>query len=85
VSQASAVFLNDPEKLGAWYREHLGLDLDVLLAQPRREGVEVDERTEKSDFGYFGWAMDPEGNRIELWEPPEIQSASPQLLDAQPA
>jgi predicted enzyme related to lactoylglutathione lyase len=37
----------------------------------------VDERTEKSEFGYFGWAMDPEGNRIELWEPPEIQTASP--------
>jgi predicted enzyme related to lactoylglutathione lyase len=36
----------------------------------RQEGVAVDERTEKSEFGYFGWAMDPEGNRIELWEPP---------------
>ena len=112
---------NDPEKLGAWYKKHLGLeveeyggvtfregetsagpkrqaytvwspfaadtdyfapsqkpfminfrvsDLDALLAQLRREGVTVDERTEKSEFGYFGWAMDPEGNRIELWEPP---------------
>ncbi len=52
-------------------------DLDTLLAQLRREGVKVDERTEKSEFGYFGWAIDPEGNRIELWEPPEIQTASP--------
>lgn len=51
-------------------------DLDALLAQLRREGVEVDERREKSEFGHFGWAMDPEGNRIELWEPPEIESAS---------
>ena len=48
-------------------------DLDALLAQLRREGVKVDERTEKSEFGYFGWAMDPEGNRIELWEPPELK------------
>jgi predicted enzyme related to lactoylglutathione lyase len=45
-------------------------DLDGLLAKLRAEGVAVDERTEKSDFGYFGWAMDPENNRIELWEPP---------------
>ena len=114
---------NDPEKLAAWYQEHLGLevedyggvtfrendgatssipkrqaytvwspfpadtdyfapsekpfminfrvaDLDALLARLRAEGVTVDERTEKSDFGYFGWVMDPEGNRVELWEPP---------------
>jgi predicted enzyme related to lactoylglutathione lyase len=45
-------------------------DLDQLLAKLRGEGVIVDEKTEKSEFGYFGWAMDPEGNRIELWEPP---------------
>lgn len=46
-------------------------DLDALLVQLRSAGVKVDERTDKSEFGYFGWAMDPEGNRIELWEPPE--------------
>ena len=45
-------------------------DLDQLLAKLRAEGVTVDEKTEKSEFGYFGWVMDPEGNRIELWEPP---------------
>lgn len=113
----------NPDKLAAWYREHLGLevedyggvvfregvpgnealparqaqtvwspfpsdtdyfapstkpfminfrvaDLDALLAKLRSEGVTVDERTDKSEFGYFGWAMDLEGNRIELWEPP---------------
>jgi predicted enzyme related to lactoylglutathione lyase len=45
-------------------------ELDALLAKLRTEGVTVDYRTERSDFGYFGWAMDPEGNRIELWERP---------------
>jgi predicted enzyme related to lactoylglutathione lyase len=111
----------DPEKLAAWYQDHLGLkvedfggvvfregketegpkreayltwapfpadtdyfapsakpfminfrvaDLDGLLRKLRAEGVSVDEKTDKSEFGYFGWAMDPEGNRIELWEPP---------------
>jgi catechol 2,3-dioxygenase-like lactoylglutathione lyase family enzyme len=44
-------------------------DLDAVLAQLRKEGVDVG-KTEKSEFGYFGWIMDPEGNRIELWEPP---------------
>jgi len=47
-------------------------NLDALLAKLRSEGVAVDEKMDKSEFGYFGWAMDPEGNRIELWEPPEI-------------
>lgn len=45
-------------------------DLDALLQQLRAEGVEVDERTEQSEFGRFGWILDPEGTRIELWQPP---------------
>ena len=44
-------------------------NLDAFVEKLRSEGVEV-QRTEKSDFGYFGWVMDPEGNKIELWEPP---------------
>jgi predicted enzyme related to lactoylglutathione lyase len=45
-------------------------NLDWLLGQLREEGVEVDSRIEKYDYGRFAWIMDPEGNRIELWEPP---------------
>jgi predicted enzyme related to lactoylglutathione lyase len=48
-------------------------NLDQLLAKLRAEGVTVDEKTDKSEFGYFGWAIDPEGNRFELWEPPVQQ------------
>ena len=109
----------DPEKLRAWYQQHLGLEFDSygsvvfvcpdeeekrksaqtvwslfpgdtkyfdpskasfminyrvenlasLLEQLRNEGVEVDERMEEYEYGRFGWIMDPEGNRIELWEP----------------
>ena len=45
-------------------------DLDALLAQLREAGVEVDEKVEALDgIGRFGWAVDPEGNRFELWEP----------------
>lgn len=46
-------------------------DLDALLAALRAEGVTVDDKSEESEFGKFGWIMDPEGNRIELWEPPK--------------
>lgn len=46
-------------------------DLDKMLEQLRRNGVSVDDRREDSEHGRFGWAMDPDGNRIELWEPPK--------------
>jgi catechol 2,3-dioxygenase-like lactoylglutathione lyase family enzyme len=45
-------------------------DLAAVLAALRAEGCDVDERTDTSEFGKFGWVTDPEGNRIELWEPP---------------
>ena len=48
-------------------------DLDAVLAELEAAGVEVDARREDSEFGRFGWAVDPEGNRFELWEPPEGQ------------
>ena len=45
-------------------------DLQRLLAQLRAEGVEVDSKSEESEFGKFAWVVDPEGNRVELREPP---------------
>ena len=45
-------------------------DLDAVLTTLRQEGCAVDERIEESEFGRFGWVADPEGNRVELWEPP---------------
>ena len=49
-------------------------DLHALLAALRAEGCEVLEKTEESaEYGKFGWVMDPEGNKIELWEPPAGQ------------
>ena len=44
-------------------------DLERLLDQLKREGVKVDDKREEYDYGKFGWITDPEGNRIELWEP----------------
>jgi predicted enzyme related to lactoylglutathione lyase len=42
-------------------------DLDGLVKALREEGVEV--KSESSEYGHFAWISDPEGNRIELWEP----------------
>jgi predicted enzyme related to lactoylglutathione lyase len=112
---------NDPVALGAWYRDHLGLDvadwggaifnwggpdsdkgmtiwslfksdtaylepgtasfminfrvadLHALLDALRSEGCNVVDRTEESEQGKFGWVIDPEGNKVELWEPPAAQ------------
>jgi hypothetical protein len=49
----------EPASLRAWYAEHLGIDLS-------------DRGTGPFDWtpGGFGWALDPEGTRFELWEPP---------------
>jgi catechol 2,3-dioxygenase-like lactoylglutathione lyase family enzyme len=110
----------DPKALGAWYRTHLGIDLEswggaafrwngpdnpsgvgttvwspfvadttyfapseapfminyrvadlhALLAALRTEGVRVEDKVEESAEGKFGWVIDPEGNKLELWEPP---------------
>ena len=46
-------------------------DVKAMIAQLRAGGVQVDDRIEEYDYGNFGWVMDPEGNRIELWEPKE--------------
>jgi len=44
-------------------------DLEGILRQLKAEGVTVDEKVEDLEYGKFGWITDPEGNRIELWEP----------------
>ncbi len=43
-------------------------DMDTVVAALRAEGIEILGR-EDYDYGRFAWIMDPEGNRIELWEP----------------
>jgi len=113
----------DPKALAAWYRTHLGLnveewggvafkwanpenpsgtgttvwspfkqettyfapsqasfminyrveDLHALLATLRAEGCQVEDKVEESEYGKFGWVLDPEGNKLELWQPPEGQ------------
>lgn len=113
----------DPKALGQWYKDHLGLDvqvwggaafswadetgkptggttiwsvsaldsenyapstapfminyrvddLDALLQALRAEGCNVLKKTDDSEYGKFGWVIDPEGNKVELWQPPAGQ------------
>ncbi len=45
-------------------------DLDAMLAQLRARGADVAEETQDMEgIGRFGWVTDPEGNRVELWQP----------------
>lgn len=50
-------------------------DLDALLDALKSAGVEVDPKRETCDYGKFGWFTDPEGNRVELWQPPDPTSS----------
>jgi predicted enzyme related to lactoylglutathione lyase len=44
-------------------------DLDALLAQLAAAGVRIDPKREDHSYGRFAWIWDPEGNRVELWQP----------------
>ena len=108
----------DPEKMRAWYQEHLGIqsdqyggmfqwrkftdpdktgctvwgpfaadtdyfdpstkpfmfnyrvqNLEKLLEVLKKEGIQQVGEMESYDYGKFAWIMDPEGNKIELWQP----------------
>jgi predicted enzyme related to lactoylglutathione lyase len=52
------------------YRVH---DVHALVKALRDEGCQVVGDVDESDYGKFAWVMDPEGNKVELWEPPEGQ------------
>ncbi len=45
-------------------------DLPAFLEQLKADGIEI-EKTEDFDYGRFAWIKDPEGNRIELYQPLE--------------
>jgi predicted enzyme related to lactoylglutathione lyase len=45
-------------------------DLHGLLRALRDEGCKVLDKIDESEYGKFGWVIDPEGNKVELWQPP---------------
>jgi predicted enzyme related to lactoylglutathione lyase len=46
-------------------------DLDEMLARIADSGAKVLKEREQGGFGRFGWFVDPEQNKVELWEPPK--------------
>jgi predicted enzyme related to lactoylglutathione lyase len=44
-------------------------NLDELLKQLAETGVRIDPKREDYSYGRFAWIWDPEGNRVELWQP----------------
>ena len=52
------------------YRVH---DVTALLQALRDEGCQVLDKTDDGEYGKFGWVIDPEGNKVELWQPPAGQ------------
>jgi predicted enzyme related to lactoylglutathione lyase len=44
-------------------------DLDELLAQLRRDGIEILKGPQSDENGRFAWILDPDGNKLELWQP----------------
>lgn len=47
--------------------------LHALLDAMRAEGCQVLDKVDDSEYGKFGWVIDPDGNKVELWQPPAGQ------------
>lgn len=65
--QSSKKFDPSPAPFMVNYRVN---DLHGLLARLRAAKCQVMDKVDESEYGKFGWVVDPEGNKIELWEPP---------------
>jgi glyoxylase I family protein len=64
---ADTDYFGRPEQ--AWMLNLRVRDLDSMLAQLRAAGISIDSQETEEAAGRFAWLADPEGNRIELWEP----------------
>lgn len=47
--------------------------LEALLTQLAEAGVRIDPKRDEAPYGKFAWIWDPEGNRVELWQPPSSE------------
>lgn len=80
-----SIFASDTEYFGdrrQSFMINLVVDnLDAALARVRAAGGKVIPEKEEHDFGRFGWIVDPDGNRVELWEPPEKMPETPETSE----
>ncbi|MCH9652182.1 MAG: VOC family protein [Deltaproteobacteria bacterium] len=49
------------------------VDLHAVVAVLQEEGCNVLDKIDESEYGKFAWVIDPEGNKVELWQPPDGQ------------
>jgi predicted enzyme related to lactoylglutathione lyase len=52
-------------------------DMDAIAARLQAKGVAILERDDSDDNGRFAWVVDPEGNKVELWEPKRAKPSAP--------
>ena len=65
-----SIFKPDSTYYGGQFMINFRVDnLDALLAVLKTEGVEIDPERFNAEYGKFAWIFDPEGNKVELWEP----------------
>jgi len=50
-------------------------DMDAIVARLKARNVEILKRDDSDDNGRFAWLVDPEGNKVELWEPKRAKPA----------
>ena len=62
----------DPSKKDAMINYRVD-NLEKLLSMLKEEGVEIVGEMESFEYGKFGWIMDPNGYKIELWEPNDTE------------
>src|SRR2546421_70229 len=70
VSEQSAQFALSTAIFMVNYRVE---DLHALVKVLRKEGCNVLEKIDDSDYGKFAWVIDPKGKKVELWQPPAGQ------------
>jgi predicted enzyme related to lactoylglutathione lyase len=58
-----------------WMINYRVENLDALLEELQRAGVEIVPHRENHEYGKFAWIVDPDGNRVELWEPPSEEAS----------
>jgi catechol 2,3-dioxygenase-like lactoylglutathione lyase family enzyme len=55
---------------GSFMVNYIVDDIDALLERLEKEGVKIDPKRQDEAYGRFAWIYDPDGNKIELWQPP---------------
>lgn len=68
-----SVFANDSDyfepSISTFMVNYRVADLDAMMIELEKEGVNIDPKRDDSEYGKFAWVYDPDGNKVELWEP----------------